>query len=151
TGAPQGAVAPMILADPDRPGEEIVYVALYDRAVAVRTDGTVVWDVPTGLTLDPSLSHAAVPGINYLAPLDAVVASSSDGHVYVLDRSTGARALSAPFQLPGSPSPAGTLSLPANLVDAVQAELAPLVAFPPGSTFTGFLEAILGNGIEVSN
>ena len=148
TGAPQGAVAPMILADPDHPSQEIVYVALYDRAVAVRTDGTLVWDVPTGLTLDPTLSHAAVPGINYLATLDAVVASSSDGHVYVLDRRTGAQVLSAPYVLPGSPSPAGSLALPQALVDAVQAELAPLVAFPPGSTFSGFLQAILGNGIE---
>src|SRR6185437_701271 len=65
TGAPAGAVAPMVLADPDHPGDEVVYVALYDRAVAVRTDGTVVWDVPTGLTLAPELTHAAVPGINY--------------------------------------------------------------------------------------
>ena len=49
TGAPSGGAAPMILRDPDNPGEEIVYLPLYDRAVAVRTDGTTVWDVPTGL------------------------------------------------------------------------------------------------------
>src|SRR6185437_404729 len=152
TGAPAGAVAPMVLADPDHPGDEVVYVALYDRAVAVRTDGTVVWDVPTGLTLAPELTHAAVPGINYVPAADAIVASSSDGHLYALDRRTGAQLLASPFQLPGAPSPTGTgPALPQSLVDAVQAELSGLIAFPKNASFLGFLQAILGDGVQVSN
>ena len=73
TGAPVGACAPMVLNDPDHPGEEIVYQALYDRALAVRTDGTIVWDVPTGLTLTGVLRQDSVPGINYHPGLDAIV------------------------------------------------------------------------------
>src|SRR5262249_3737730 len=43
-----GGAAPMVLRDPDA-SADVVYVNAYDRVVAVRTDGTTVWDVPTGL------------------------------------------------------------------------------------------------------
>jgi len=79
TGAPTGAVSPMVLNDPDHPGQQIVYQALYDRALAVRTDGTVVWDVPTGLTLTGVLRQDAMPGINYVPALDAIAGLSGDG------------------------------------------------------------------------
>jgi hypothetical protein len=83
-----------------------VYLALYDRALAVRTDGTTVWDVPTGLTRGPDPLGNGVLRLNYLPALDALVGLTVDGFVYVLDRSTGAPRLAAPFQLPGERSPA---------------------------------------------
>ena len=150
--APVGAIAPMVLNDPDNPGEEIVYQAIYDRALAVRTDGTLVWDVPTGLTLSGVLKEDTVIGVNYLPQADAIVALTTNGHVYMLDRETGSPLLAAPYALPGERSPAGAgLALPQNIVDAVEAEITALVDFPPGAVFEDFLAAILGNEIEGSN
>lgn len=152
TGAPVGACAPMVLNDPDHPGEEIVYQALYDRALAIRTDGTIVWDVPTGLTLTGVLRQDAVPGANYHPGLDAIVGLTGDGHVYMLSRTTGAQLLNAPFSLPGEPSPAGAgLALPPSLIANVSAALGTLINFPPGSDLLSFLGAVLGNNVEVSN
>jgi hypothetical protein len=152
TGAPTGAVSPMVLNDPDHPGQQIVYQALYDRALAVRTDGTIVWDVPTGLTLTGVLRQDAMPGINYVPALDAIAGLSGDGHVYLLSRTTGAQLLNAPFSLPGEPSPPGAgLALPPSIVSTVSAELGTLINFPPGSDLLTFLGAILGNNVEVSN
>ncbi|HEY2389423.1 MAG TPA: hypothetical protein VGK30_20910 [Candidatus Binatia bacterium] len=152
TGAPTGAVAPMVLNDPDHPGQQIVYQTLYDRALAVRTDGTIVWDVPTGLTLTGVLRQDAVPGANYVPALDAIAGLTGDGHVYLLSRATGAQLLNAPFSLPGEPSPPGAgLALPPSVVSTVSAELSTLINFPPGSDLLTFLGAILGNNVEVSN
>jgi hypothetical protein len=151
TGAPVGAVSPMVLNDPDNPGAEIVYLTLKDRAVAVRTDGTVVWDVPTGASLTGVLRQDSIPGMNYLPALDAVVGLSGDGHIYLLSRATGAQLLAEPYSLPGEPSPAGSIVLPPALVQNVANQLAPLINFPPGSTLQSFLAAVLGNEIEVSN
>jgi len=151
TGAPSGGVSPMVLADPARPGEEIVYVTLYDRALAVRTDGRIVWDVPTGLALTGELRNDAVTGINYHPQLDAIAGLSADGHLYLLDRKTGAPR-AAPFLLPGARSPAGAgPTLPRLLLAAIQAELSPLVDFPTPDTFAQLMDAILGNGVKVSN
>ena len=52
-GFSAGAGTPLVLIDPDT-GEDIIYVGTYDRAVAMKTDGTILWDVATGLpAIDP--------------------------------------------------------------------------------------------------
>ncbi len=150
--APVGAIAPMVLNDPDNPGNEIIYQVLYDRALAVRPDASIVWDVPTGLTLSGILKQDTVTGINYLPQADAIVALTTNGHLYALDRETGDPLLAAPYSLPGEPSGEGAgLALPQNIIDAVDAEITQLVNFPPGTVFEDFLASILGNEIEVSN
>lgn len=152
TGAPVGAVAPMVLNDPAHPGEQIVYQTLKNRALAVRTDGTIVWDVPTGLPLTGVLREDAMPGANYHPALDAIVGLSGDGHVYMLARTTGAQLLNAPFSLPGEPSPAGAgVALPPALVTTVSNAVSAFINFPAGSDFVTFLGAVLGNNVEVSN
>ncbi len=152
TGAPTGAVAPMVLEDPAAPGQEIVYLTLYDRAVAVRTDGSIVWDVPTGLTRTGVLRQDSVPGNSYLPGVDAIVGLTADGHLYLLSRTTGAQLLAEPYSLPGEASPPGlTLGLPPAVVADVETQLFSLINFPPGSTLQSFLAAVLGNEIEVSN
>src|SRR6185369_8197933 len=103
TAAPVGSGSPLVLDDPEHPGEQIVYVGLYDRAFAVRTDGTIVWDVGTGLPGPP----AGVFGVNYHPGADAIVGLAGDGYLYALDRVTGTPVLTAPFQLPGQASPPG--------------------------------------------
>ena len=147
-----GAGAPMVLDDPDRPGEEIVYLGLQDRAVAVRTSGEVVWDVPTGLSRTPENS-LSIFGINYLARADALVAVAADGSIYVLDRKTGEQLLEAPAVLPGAPGVAGTLSseLTPELSAEVGALVAPFLNLPPELDFEKVLHIIFGEGVVVAN
>ncbi len=149
-GAPPGGSAPLILADPDDPGEEIVYLALYDRIFAVRTDGTILWDVPTGLTLGSVPQGNLVLGTNYLPAHDAIVGISNDGFIFVHDRRSGAPRLAAPFELPGSPSPVPPSPIPPPLWAAADVLFRTMVDALPGSFFV-FTQGLLGNGSEVSN
>ena len=142
-----GFGTPMVLADPDNPGQEIVYQGLYSRAFAARTDGTIVWDVATGLG-GPS---QGVFGVNYLPQVDAIVGLTGDGYIYVLDRRTGAQKLAAPFQLPGSPSPPGAPpAIPPAAFPCLDAQLG-LLTDLQGVTLVQFLSTLLGNGVEVAN
>ena len=150
TGAPPGGSAPMILADPSNPGAEIVYLALYDRALAVRTDGTIVWDAPTGLTLGPNPLDHTVLGVNYLLSRDAIVALTTDGFIYAVDRLTGAPLLSAPYRLPGERSPAVPSTLPPAVIQLADAQFRQFVNLPAGS-LPQFTAALLGNNVEVAN
>lgn len=153
TGAPAGSSAPMVLRDPGSPGGEIVYLALYDRVLAVRTDGTTVWDVPSGLDLSSASGalDAGVLGTNYAPSTDAVVGLAKDGHVFAVDRATGAPVLNAPYALPGEKTPPGTpLALPPSLVTAAEDLLQGLVDMPDGS-LQGLVSVLLGNDSEVSN
>ncbi len=152
TGAPTGATTPFTLDDPEHPGQDIVYVALKDRAFAVRTDGTIVWDVPTGLALTGNGNRDSTTGANYLPQRDAVVGLTTSGEMYLLDRATGAQLLAQPLSLPGTLSPLGPgPGLTDAMVEQVEADVGQFIKYPPGSTFRGFLAALLGNGIEVSN
>lgn len=147
-----GAGSPMVLDDPDRPGEEIIYLGLQDRALAVRTSGEVVWDVPTGLSRTPSNSMS-VFGVNYSARADALVAVAADGSIYVLDRKTGRKLLSAPQALPGAPGVARTLAaeLTPELSAKVAAIVSPFLNLPPGLEFEDVLHIIFGEGVVVAN
>lgn len=147
TDAPVGAGTPLVLNDPDRPGEEMVYLGLYDRALAVRTDGTIVWDVPTGLSGTP----VPVFGVNYHAGADAIVGLARDGFLYALDRRTGVALLATPYQLPGEPSPPGSpLAATAPLLACVQTEIERLVDLQ-GVPVATVIDTLLGNRVEVAN
>ncbi len=103
-----GNGTPMVLDDPLRKGGQIVYLGSYHRALAVRTDGTVVWDARTGLDTvkpddDPTQTHSY--GINYHPQTDSLIGVTGDGHVYALDRATGKSLLDEPYMLPGERSP----------------------------------------------
>ncbi|MFN8644577.1 MAG: hypothetical protein U0802_24040 [Candidatus Binatia bacterium] len=89
-------------------------------------------------------------GLNYVPAADALVALTGDGHLYALDRGTGAPLLAAPFLLPGSPTPTAPSSLPPAIVAAADAEFRTLVNVPPGS-LPLFTAALLGNGVRVAN
>ena len=114
-GFSAGCGTPYVLIDPET-GDDVLYLGTYDRAIAVTTDGEILWDVATGLAkLDPDLvepeKHSF--GMNYLAQYDAVVAVMGDGSVYVLDRKTGRPLLQKPFVMPGGKVPVSGFSLPA--------------------------------------
>jgi outer membrane protein assembly factor BamB len=149
-GARPGGSTPMVLADP-LGGGDVVYLVVYDRALAVRDDGTIVWDVATGLDATGlSVFDTFVLGTNYVPQLDAIVAATLDGYVLLFDRLTGAPLMSAPHQLPGLRSPDPPPSLPQGIRDAADAELRTLVDLPPGA-MDQFTDVILGNNVEVAN
>ena len=150
TGAPPGGSAPMILVNPSNPGGEIVYLTLYDRALAVHTDGTIVWDVPTGLKLGPDPLNNLVVGVNYLPGHDAIVGLTADAFIFALDRQTGAPILSAPYQLPGERSPAVPSTLPSLVIRAAEGKFRQFVNLPAGS-LPQFTAGLLGNDVEVAN
>ncbi len=57
--SPHGSGGPLILNDLERPGEEIVCTGLFSRAVAVRTNGEIIWDQLTGLPT-PQVGQQAI-------------------------------------------------------------------------------------------
>jgi hypothetical protein len=99
--------------------------------MAVRTDGTVLWRQPSGLAADSAAGASGLPpfsfGINYDPIGDALIADTSDGYLYVLDRRTGAP-LAAPYKLPGEKAPPATFQrLTPPLLTMVNADLKPLI------------------------
>lgn len=151
TGAPPGGSAPLVLRDPDVPDADIVYLALKDRVIAVRADGTLLWDVPTGLALDPLRRNNSVLGTNYLPTADAIVGLSRDGWIFAVDRRTGAPILNAPFQLPGERTPLGPpIAAPPAVVTAAEDLLQTLADVPDGG-LPDLIQVLLGNDSEVAN
>ena len=157
-GTGGGGGTPMVLVDPDNPGEEIVFMGTKERALAVRTDGTVLWDVSTGLTLTGELAADAAFGVNYLSQADAIVGLTGDGHLYALDRVTGSQILPVSYSLPGeiAPSTNPFEGLPPALVDtiseAVLAEITPIIGgLPPDTNPLELMDVILGGNTEVAN
>jgi hypothetical protein len=99
----RGSGGPPILNEPVRPGEQIIYLGLYDRAIAVRPDGTVLWDLATGMPVPRRAENMKFDwhnyGRNYLPKHDALVSLLSSGHMDILDRKTGRPLLAKPFKV----------------------------------------------------
>lgn len=150
TGAFNGGGAPIVLVDPES-GDDQILLGLYDRAFALDSAGTRLWDVATGLVPEAGTAGDAVFGLNYHPQTDSVVGLARDGLLYVLDRATGAQRLAAPYSLPGEPSPAGEMvELPAMVVENLRAELAPFFGSADLDP-TILLAVLLGNDTEVAN
>ncbi len=150
--ASPGASTPMILNDPDNPGEEIVYFALSDRTLALRTDGSLIYDAPTGQPSTVDGAFQNVIGIHYQTHADVVMSLAVNGALVVKDRATGRNALNDDFyQVPGEPTPAGPPpALPPPVLAAAEQIFERFVNL--GSlTFTEFIDALLGNGRRVVN
>lgn len=128
-GLGAGAGTPLVIIDPDS-GEDIIYIGTYDRAVALKTDGTILWDVETGLPdidlADPQPSQHSY-GINYHMHSDTLIAAMADGYVYVLDRKTGRQLLDEPFMMPGARTKLTNFSLPANVAAKANEDIAHMV------------------------
>jgi len=157
-GTGGGGGAPMVLADQENPGEEIVYLGTKERALAVHTGGTVLWDVATGLALTGELAGDAAFGVNYVPQADAIVGVTGDGHLYALDRVTGAQILPAPYSLPGeiAPSTNPFEQLPPAVIDAlaeaVLVEVSPLIGgLPPDTNLLDLIDVLQGGKTEVAN
>ena len=70
----------------------------------MRTDGTTVWDVPTGLG-EATAAEPSPIGLAWVPNADAIVGLTRDGFVFLHDRRSGAPLLAAPLQLPGERTP----------------------------------------------
>ena len=103
--------AAFILNDPDNPGTQIIYMASYTRALAVRPDGSILWQTPTGLELPPRESGQAagksLHGFNYHPPSDTLSEHIKGGELFAFDRKSG-KMLKAHGAIPGSPAISGT-------------------------------------------
>jgi hypothetical protein len=152
-----GGGAPLILNDPETPGEQLIYLGVYDRVVAVRQNGDIVWDVTTGLeepVLKPGeLDDRHVFGLNYHVQADALVGLTAAGDIYILDRATGAPLLDKPYTIKGAPGISETGGPGPRItarVDALMAEIFGPMALNRGR-FSAVLQALFGGGYKVSN
>ncbi|HEY8514462.1 MAG TPA: PQQ-binding-like beta-propeller repeat protein [Candidatus Binatia bacterium] len=144
-----GGVVPLVLRDPES-GDDVIYAHGYQRVVAVRSDGRVVWDAPTGL--GPATTAVQSPiGLAWEPVSDAIVGLTRDGFLFLLDRRTGTALLPAPLQLPGEPSPPQESEVSPELAAQVDALLAPLVAFTPGRGVRDLIQVLLGGSSEIAN
>ncbi|MBL6700168.1 MAG: PQQ-binding-like beta-propeller repeat protein [Luminiphilus sp.] len=154
-GDARGAGAPLIMKIPGIEGEEHVYHATYHHAWAVKTDGTVVWQAPTGLRYEGSGPPPHAWGMNFVPTLDALVSVTQDGKIVALDRTTGRQLLAEPFALPGKPAGDEAMSMPPQWVlDRGNALAAAQFGSMPGlkgGLFTEMVMIIYGAGSNVSN
>ncbi len=143
-----GGAVPLVLHDPES-GSDVVYVNSYQRVLAVRTDGTPVWDVPTGL--GPATAAYQSPiGLAWVPNADAIVGLTRDGFVFLLDRRTGTAVL-PPLQLPGERTPSVPSNISPSLAATVDTLLEPLVDFPQGFGVLPLINVLLGGDSEVAN
>lgn len=156
-----GAGVPFLTDDPQQPGRQIVFAAQRGGAVAVRTDGTLLWQQASGLPSpdpgDPISAHSIGEyiqfGPNYSPKADALFTVTGDGFIVGYDRRTGALVLDEPYSLPGEPSPAGApIVLPPAAQAILAAEFLPLLAGrPSGAGISEIVNVLLGQDVEVAN
>ena len=151
-----GSGAILILNDPEDTGKQIIYHMTYTEAMALRSDGTEIWRVDTGLVLPPvvlgerSTSHSF--GFNYHPPTDSLVGLTLDGRLLAFDRRTGEQIRSR-GQVPGSPAVSEIPMLPQFVIDASN-DLTDAVfgTTPSGlSFFSLIVDVIFGGGSVVTN
>ena len=155
-GLNAGSGAILILNDPDNEGEQIIYHASYTEAMALRPDGSVVWQTPTGLTLPPVVPGERTPahsfGFNYHPRTDSVVGVTLGAEIFAFDRATGDR--KAPTgRIPGSPAVSGDIALPQFVVDASNALTDAVFGKTPSglSFYETIVDVIFGGGSIVTN
>jgi len=111
-----GSGAILILNDPDNSGKQIIYHASYEMVMAIKPDGTILWQRSTGLTAPETLepgerSPAHSFGFNYHPRTDSVVGVTLGGVIFAFDRETGD--MIAPLgQVPGAPAVSNEIGLP---------------------------------------
>ncbi len=154
--SPAGSGGPLILNDPERAGEEIVYIGHSSRAVAVRTAGEIIWDRRTGLPKprkgEPGIWHNY--GLNYHPQTDSLIGVFMMGHMYALDRRTGKQLLRKPWILPGSLPVSLTDELPPKAIIEKTDVLMEKVFGPTpdgAGRFSRVVDILMGGGAKVAN
>ncbi|NKC01915.1 MAG: PQQ-binding-like beta-propeller repeat protein [Pseudomonadales bacterium] len=152
-----GAGSPMIVTDPVT-GDELIYLATYQRVLAVTTDGEVLYDQPFGIPTDatnPNPSGQHCYGVNHHLQADAIIALVGDGHIGVFDRTTGAPLLDAPFLLPGAKTPVNNISLPESTTRNANRDMShflrPELKIPGADPIGGLMHGVSGELQKVTN
>ena len=114
-GAPLVLNNPGISDNPNNLPQQTIYTGSYESIKAISQSGQVLWNQPTGLTIDSTLNLGERHnyGVNYLSHHDALVTVVGTGKVIVLNREDGSPLLDTPYALPGvSPYPKDAFPLP---------------------------------------
>ena len=148
------AGGPIILNDPDNPGSQIIYLAGPEQIRAVRQDGSIIWDKPTGIRIADTQDGDTTKfqNFNYHPATDSLITVTKAGGLFAFSRKTGD--LITTGQVPGSPaiSSKGT-SVPSLIVNRVD----PLMDEAFGKTaeglslFSSAVNYLYGGGGVVTN
>jgi hypothetical protein len=152
-----GSGAILILNDPDNAGQQVVYHASFERVMAIKPDGTILWQTSTGLTAPPTLepgerSPAHSFGFNYHPRTDSLVGVTITGVIFAFDRTTGD--VIAPFgQVPGAPAISSDIDLPDAIIELSNAETDKVFGQTPSgdSFYETIVDVIFGGGSVVTN
>ncbi len=155
-GSNAGSGAVLILNDPDNAGQQIIYHATYTEAMALRPDGTPIWETATGLVLPPVVQGVRTPthsfGFNYHPRTDSVVGVTLGGVIFGFNRVTG-EPIAPNGQIPGAPAVSDSLSLPPFIVSSSNALTDEVFGKTPSglSFYETIVEVIFGGGSVVTN
>ncbi|MFW2387916.1 MAG: hypothetical protein ACN4G0_06250 [Polyangiales bacterium] len=152
-----GSGAILILNDPDEAGKQIIYHASYETAMAIKPDGTILWQTPTGLSVPEMLpmgqrSPAHSFGFNYHPRTDSLVGVTIAGVIFAFDRTSGD--MIAPLgQVPGAPAVSSEIDLPQFVIDASNTLTDEVFGkTPSGASFwETIVDVIFGGGAVVTN
>ena len=152
-----GSGAILILNDPGNPGKQIIYHATYEEVMAIKPDGTILWQTPTGLTAPPTLepgerSPAHSFGFNYHPRTDSLVSVTLGGVISAFKRTNGD--MLAPLgQIPGAPAVSNDIGLPDFVVELSNAETDKVFGKTPSgqSFYETIVDVIFGGGSIITN
>ena len=152
-----GSGAILILNDPDNPGKQIIYHATYEEVMAIKPDGTILWQTPTGLTAPPTLepgerSPAHSFGFNYHPRTDSLVSVTLGGVISAFKRTNG-DVLAPLGQIPGAPAVSNDIGLPDFVVELSNAETDKVFGKTPSgqSFYETIVDVIFGGGSIITN
>ncbi|MEH6552371.1 MAG: PQQ-binding-like beta-propeller repeat protein [Pseudomonadales bacterium] len=146
-----------ILNDPENPGSQIIYIVGFNRVMALRPDGSLIWSKATGLSLSTSelgeKAKASFHSFSYHPATDSLVSITKAGAIFAFSRKTGE--LIAPIgQIPGAPAISGKgTKIPKFVLNKVD----PLMDKAFGKTteglslFSSAVNYIYGGGGVVTN
>jgi len=153
----QASSPAFILNDPENPGSQIIYIIGYNRVMALRLDGSIIWSKATGLSIPASELDNKVQkkfhSFNYHPATDSLISITKAGALFAFSRKTGE--LIAPIgQVPGAPAISGNgTNIPGFILDKVD----PLMDEAFGKTdegqslFSSAVNYIYGGGGVVTN
>jgi hypothetical protein len=151
-----------ILNDPENPGSQIIYIVGYNRVMALRPDGSVIWSKATGLSIPAEELSNQSPinkakgkfhSFNYHPATDSLISITKAGALFAFSRKSGE--LIAPIgQIPGAPAISGKgTKIPKFILNKVD----PLMDNAFGKTdeglslFSSAVNYIYGGGGIVTN
>jgi len=153
----QASSPAFILNDPENPGSQIIYIIGYNRLMALRPDGSMIWSKDTGLSIPVSeLSNKAqgkFHSFNYHPATDSLISITKAGALFAFSRKSGE--LIAPIgQIPGAPAISGNGT---KIPDFILNKVDPLMDEAFGKTdeglslFSSAVNYIYGGGGIVTN